>query len=214
MNKTTQLSEQLRKLHEELAALRNGVERPSMPREDSTVNILAAQLKHVTEDVETLRRALTPEHSRSFQDTTDALIKALELDVRLKELVNQKESSRDPATANAAVSQPPLHAFSPLVRWSTLGFALVGAATGLFAGMSQSPVVAALLPMLFALLGGTGGIFIAKTDLLDAHVAGNAHANPVEYGRNQHHPDGGLRRWLPFMPACQWPRRCGVRPFP
>jgi hypothetical protein len=40
----------------------------------------------------------------------------------------------------------------------------LGTVTGLLVGLSQSPVVGVLLPLLFSLLGGAGGFFVLKTD--------------------------------------------------
>ena len=50
-------------------------------------------------------------------------------------------------------------------RWYLTGTLLVGVAAGLFAGMSASPVVAVLLPLLFGLLGGAAGLYLAAIDL-------------------------------------------------
>lgn len=52
-------------------------------------------------------------------------------------------------------------------RWYLAGTLLVGVGAGLFAGMSASPVVAVLLPLLFALLGGAAGLYLAGVDLAD-----------------------------------------------
>ena len=51
------------------------------------------------------------------------------------------------------------------VRWYMLGFALLGGAIGFFAGSSQSPVIGTLLPLLFGLIGGAGGLYLARVDL-------------------------------------------------
>jgi hypothetical protein len=53
-------------------------------------------------------------------------------------------------------------------RWYTFGFALLGAAVGYFAGSSQSPVIGTLLPLLFGLVGGAGGLYLARIDFDDA----------------------------------------------
>ena len=42
---------------------------------------------------------------------------------------------------------------------------LVGLTAGFFAGMSKTPVVAVLLPFLFALIGGAGGLYLATAPL-------------------------------------------------
>lgn len=45
------------------------------------------------------------------------------------------------------------------------GLALLGAAIGYYVGSSESPVVAAALPLLFGLVSGAGGLYLAKVDL-------------------------------------------------
>jgi hypothetical protein len=45
------------------------------------------------------------------------------------------------------------------------GLALLGAAVGYYVGSSESPVVAAALPLLFGLVSGAGGLYLAKVDL-------------------------------------------------
>ncbi|MBN1210178.1 MAG: hypothetical protein JXB05_35325 [Myxococcaceae bacterium] len=159
------MAEQIRKLREEVLTLRGVIERPPAPPDNGTLEKMAGQLRQLAGDMEVLRTARLAETSQPTLNTADSLLKALQLDERLNELLKQKEIAKHNAVAAVAASQSPVHAFSPFLRWSTLGFAVVGAATGLFAGMSQSPVVAALLPLLFGLLGGAGGLFIAKMDL-------------------------------------------------
>jgi hypothetical protein len=46
----------------------------------------------------------------------------------------------------------------------------VGLSAGFFAGMSNTPVVGVLLPLLFALVGGTGGLYLANAPL-DSAIA-------------------------------------------
>jgi hypothetical protein len=48
-----------------------------------------------------------------------------------------------------------------------LGIAAVGFTMGIFAGLSSSPVVAVLLPLLFGLLGGAGGLYLGIANLAD-----------------------------------------------
>jgi hypothetical protein len=50
-------------------------------------------------------------------------------------------------------------------RWYLGGTFLVGIAAGLFAGMSTSPVVAVLLPLVFGVLGGGTGLYLGAVDL-------------------------------------------------
>jgi len=51
------------------------------------------------------------------------------------------------------------------VIWYVLGCAGTGFLVGYFAGLSESPVVATTMPLLFALLGGSGGLYVARADL-------------------------------------------------
>lgn len=51
------------------------------------------------------------------------------------------------------------------IWWYLTGLAVVGAASGFFAGASHTPIVGTLLPLLFALIGGTSGIYLATADL-------------------------------------------------
>jgi hypothetical protein len=70
-----------------------------------------------------------------------------------------KGRSNRPAAAPAAVSSK---------RWYVLGFGLVGGAIGYFAGASESPIVATVIPVLFALLGGASGLYVSRIDLASA----------------------------------------------
>jgi len=56
-------------------------------------------------------------------------------------------------------------ALRPAMRWYVAGLAVVGLATGFFAGASHTPIIGTLLPLLFALIGGTSGVYIANADL-------------------------------------------------
>lgn len=51
------------------------------------------------------------------------------------------------------------------LRWYMLGFTLLGGAVGYFAGSSQSPVIGTLLPLLFGLVGGAGGLYLARAEI-------------------------------------------------
>jgi hypothetical protein len=51
------------------------------------------------------------------------------------------------------------------LRLYTVGFAVLGFGVGFYAGSSQSPVVATLLPLLFGLVGAGGGLYLAQADL-------------------------------------------------
>lgn len=54
---------------------------------------------------------------------------------------------------------------SSALWWYVVGLAFVGLTTGFFAGGSHTPVVGTLLPLLVALVGGTGGLYLAGADL-------------------------------------------------
>lgn len=51
------------------------------------------------------------------------------------------------------------------LRWYLSGFSLLGGAVGYFAGSSQSPVISTLLPLLFGLIGGAGGLYLTRAEL-------------------------------------------------
>ena len=57
------------------------------------------------------------------------------------------------------------HDLRAALRLYTLGFAVLGGGVGFYAGSSQSPVISTLLPLLFGLTGGAGGLYLAKADL-------------------------------------------------
>jgi len=52
----------------------------------------------------------------------------------------------------------------PLVLYG-VSFGLLGLCVGLFAGLSHSPVIGVLLPLLFGLIGGANGLYLARADL-------------------------------------------------
>jgi hypothetical protein len=55
--------------------------------------------------------------------------------------------------------------------WYLAGLAVVGVASGFFAGASHTAIIGTLLPLLFALIGGTSGIYIANADLTSPALA-------------------------------------------
>ena len=50
-------------------------------------------------------------------------------------------------------------------KWFIIGLGLIGAATRYFVALSRSPVVGIVLPLIFGLVGGAGGVYLAKADL-------------------------------------------------
>lgn len=51
------------------------------------------------------------------------------------------------------------------VIWYVLGISIVGLACGFFTGGSSTPVVSTILPLLFALVAGSSGLYIATANL-------------------------------------------------
>jgi hypothetical protein len=47
-------------------------------------------------------------------------------------------------------------------RWLSAGFAATGLLIGLVAGLSETPVVGTLIPLLFTIIGGGSGFFVVK----------------------------------------------------
>jgi hypothetical protein len=54
-----------------------------------------------------------------------------------------------------------------------VGVGVVGFLVGAVAGASSTPVISSLLPLLFAVLGGTGGVYVATIDLSQPSSPGN-----------------------------------------
>jgi hypothetical protein len=50
-------------------------------------------------------------------------------------------------------------------KWFLAGLILVGGTTGYLLAISRSPVVGVVIPLLFGLVGGVGGLYVAKEDL-------------------------------------------------
>jgi hypothetical protein len=59
------------------------------------------------------------------------------------------------------------------------GLALLTAYVGFAAGLSESPVVATLVPLIFGLLGGAGGFYIAQEDLFRGRAAQKVIHSPL-----------------------------------
>ena len=64
-----------------------------------------------------------------------------------------------------AVSTKALPELRTALRWYLIGLSFLGVAIGYFAGSSQSPVIGTLLPLLFGLVGGAGGLYLTRVDL-------------------------------------------------
>src|SRR5262245_1183186 len=105
-----------------------------------------------------------PEHREEslLNSKMSALVTALELSERLEHL----ESAKKPRAP-----EPNSLREVPRGAWLYLaGFVSVGWAIGVYSGWSASPVVATLLPLLFALIGGASGLFLATTDLASSRT--------------------------------------------
>jgi hypothetical protein len=50
-------------------------------------------------------------------------------------------------------------------RWFASGMGFIGAAIGFLVAESGSPVVAVALPLIFGLIGGAGGLYVARADI-------------------------------------------------
>ncbi len=79
----------------------------------------------------------------------------------LELLATKYRQERDELVKPTVTSEAVDEAF----RWYVAGLSLVGLASGYFAGASHTPIVGTLLPLLFALIGGTSGFYIANADL-------------------------------------------------
>jgi hypothetical protein len=51
------------------------------------------------------------------------------------------------------------------MTWHAVGFGCLGLAIGVLGGLSRSPVVATLLPLLFGLVSGASGVYVARAEL-------------------------------------------------
>ncbi len=51
------------------------------------------------------------------------------------------------------------------MRWYLAGLVVTGVAIGFFAGLSESPVAATLLPLLFTLIAGASGFHFFRADV-------------------------------------------------
>lgn len=49
--------------------------------------------------------------------------------------------------------------------WYLMGLGTFGIAIGFFAGLSSTPIIAVLLPLIFGLIGGAGGFYLAQADI-------------------------------------------------
>src|SRR4051794_4053386 len=67
-----------------------------------------------------------------------------------------------PSVTVAKVLAPDVFVSRRDLRWYLIGFGSVGLLVGFFAGLSDSPVVSTLLPLILATIGGTGGLYLAS----------------------------------------------------
>lgn len=83
----------------------------------------------------------------------------------IESLARQYRQNREKIFGTAEKSSPP-----GALWWYVGGLAVVGLASGFFAGASHTPIIGTLLPLLFALIGGTSGIYLANADLSSPEV--------------------------------------------
>lgn len=76
-------------------------------------------------------------------------------------MITSSEKDREKDT----VSSTEVPELRSALRWYLSGFSLLGCAVGYFAGSSQSPVIGTLLPLLFGLIGGAGGLYLTRAEL-------------------------------------------------
>jgi hypothetical protein len=72
----------------------------------------------------------------------------------------QEESSPPPDTDPSQQGSMPLALF-----WYWLGTIFLGVLLGMAAGLSQSPVIGILIPLLFSILSSAGGLYLSRADL-------------------------------------------------
>lgn len=85
-----------------------------------------------------------------------AMVNALDLETRLKTFEKKQTTENLQSPSPPSISQ---------LRWYIASFGAMGLATGLFVGLSSSPVIGTLLPLLLGLVGGAGGIYLAQANL-------------------------------------------------
>lgn len=129
-----------------------------MSQEQANQNQAVAQ--HSTGSVSSSTQAKASLDPAQVSNHIGTLLAALQLDERLALLEQQtrENQKKQPVSPSAG-------GFSGHLLWYIAGFGLIGFSAGLFAGWSSSPVVSTLLPMLFGLLGGASGLFLAQSDL-------------------------------------------------
>jgi hypothetical protein len=74
---------------------------------------------------------------------------------------NRQEGSSSPADRVSPQKRSKLLA----LFWYGSGTILLGVFLGMAAGLSKTPVIGILIPLLFSILGGAGGLYLAKAEL-------------------------------------------------
>lgn len=80
------------------------------------------------------------------------------------------QKNKEPADADEAAKQAAREAAENARRTTRLvitAMGAVGLAMGLFTGLSDSPIAKTVLPLLFATIGGSAGIYLVRTDSAD-----------------------------------------------
>ncbi len=75
-----------------------------------------------------------------------------------------KVEGADPPGANVPSPQLAVPGLQKAINWYLAGFCFLGFVIGGFTGLSSSLIVTTVLPLLFALIGGTGGLYLATAD--------------------------------------------------
>jgi hypothetical protein len=89
-----------------------------------------------------------------------------DIGARLESVAKQYRQKRNQIVSRSNDGPP-----ADALWWYVGGLAVVGLASGFFAGASHTPIIGTLLPLLFALIGGTSGIYLAGADLSSPEVA-------------------------------------------
>lgn len=84
------------------------------------------------------------------------LLSTLDVEERLSTLARKTPASAPPRSTPEGGRD---------LRWYLIGLGCVGAAIGMFAGLSQTPVVGILLPTLFGIIGTGGGYYLSSREM-------------------------------------------------
>lgn len=83
-----------------------------------------------------------------------------DIGAHLQSLAADYRRRRNEIPPSAAATAPAGKALA----WYVGGLSIIGLTSGFFAGASHTPIIGTLLPLLFALIGGASGLYIANAD--------------------------------------------------